>query len=76
MLREAPLLSGLRISLDGTTDCNDISSLKVYATQTPFLNGDIKAYSLLLAEAGVSAENSLDIPFSSGFMLLKEVNYQ
>ena len=51
MLREAPLLSGLRISLDGTTDFNDISSLKVYATQTPFLNGDIKAYSLLLAEA-------------------------
>lgn len=75
LLREAPLLSGLRISLDGTTDCNDISSLKVYATQTPFLNGDIKAYSLLLAEAGASTENSLDIPFSSGFMPLKEVNY-
>ena len=37
LLREAPLLSGLRISLDGTTDFNDISSLKVYATQTPFL---------------------------------------
>ena len=73
LLREAPLLSGLRISLDGTTDFNDISSLKVYATQTPFLNGDIKAYSLLLAEAGASAENSLDIPFSSDFMPLKEV---
>ena len=77
LLREAPLLSGLRISLDGTTDCNDISSLKVYATQTPFLNGDIKAYSLLLAEAGTlaSVTSSLDIPFSSEFMPLKEVNY-
>ena len=77
LLREAPFLSGLRISLDGTTDCNDISSLKVYATQTPFLNGDIKAYSLLLAEAcaPASATSCLDIPFSSDFMPLKEVNY-
>lgn len=30
--KEAPLLSGIKVSLDGTTDLGDISSLKVYAT--------------------------------------------
>lgn len=76
--KEAPLLSGIKVSLDGTTDLGDISSLKVYATQTPFLNGDIKDYSILLAESSVPSSaksESFEIRFSSNYVPLKDVNY-
>lgn len=76
--KEAPLLSGIKVSLDGTTDLEDISSLKVYATQTPFLNGAIKAYSLLLADSSVPSSaksESFEIHFSSDYIPLKGVNY-
>lgn len=75
--KEAPLLSGLRVSLCGTTDTDDITSLKVYATQTPFLNGDIKVYSWLLAQNNtlLSAESAFDIVFTSEYSLLNEINY-
>lgn len=75
---EPPILSGLRISMNGTTDCNDISALKVYATQSPFLNGDIKVYSLALARHEASAlwnTESFDITFSSEYIPLDELNY-
>ena len=76
--KESPLLSGIKVSLDGTTDLEDISSLKVYATQTPFLNGAIKAYSLLLADSSVPSSaksESFEIHFSSDYIPLKGVNY-
>lgn len=76
--KEAPLLSGIKVSLDGTTDLEDISSLKVYATQTPFLNGAIKAYSLLLADSSVPSSaksESFEIHFLSDYIPLKGVNY-
>ncbi|MBM6884178.1 sialidase family protein [Bacteroides caecigallinarum] len=76
--KEAPLLSGIKVSLYGTTDLEDISSLKVYATQTPFLNGAIKAYSLLLADSSVPSSaksESFEIHFSSDYIPLKGVNY-
>ena len=76
--KESPLLSGIKVSLDGTTDLEDISSLKVYATQTPFLNGAIKAYSLLLADSSVlssAKSESFEIHFSSDYIPLKGVNY-
>lgn len=75
---EAPVLSGMRVSMDGTTDCNDISSLKVYATQSPYLNGDIKSYSYLLAESKITESGktgSFDIAFSSEYTPLNELNY-
>lgn len=75
---EAPVLSGMRVSMDGTTDCNDISSLKVYATQSPYLNGDIRAYSYILAESRIPESGktgSLDIVFSSEYTPLNELNY-
>ena len=76
--KESPLLSGIKVSLYGTTDLEDISSLKVYATQTPFLNGAIKAYSLLLADSSVPSSaksESFEIHFSSDYIPLKGVNY-
>lgn len=76
--KEAPLLSGIKLSLGGTTDLGDISSLKVYATQTPFLNGDIKAHSILLAESSVPSSaksENFEIRFSSDYVPLKDVNY-
>ena len=75
---EPPILSGLRISMNGTTDCNDISALKVYATQSPFLNGDIKVYSLALARHEAPAlwnTESFDITFSSEYIPFDELNY-
>ena len=75
---EAPVLSGMRVSMDGTTDCNDISSLKVYATQSPYLNGDIKSYSYLLDESKITESGktgSFDIAFSSEYTPLNELNY-
>ena len=68
----------MRVSMDGTTDCNDISSLKVYATQSPYLNGDIKSYSYLLAESKITESGktgSFDITFSSEYTPLNELNY-
>lgn len=64
--------------MDGTTDCNDISSLKVYATQSPYLNGDMKAYSCFLAESRITESGktgSFDIAFSSEYTPLNELNY-
>ncbi len=68
----------MRVSMDGTTDCNDIFSLKVYATQSPYLNGDIKSYSYLLAESKITESGktgSFDITFSSEYTPLNELNY-
>lgn len=72
---EAPVLSGLRISMDGTTDCNDISSLKVFATQSPFLNGDIKAYSFLLAKSEINERALFNEFYNFTFGMDFKVNF-
>lgn len=73
--REAPVLSGLRISMNGTTDYNDISSLKVFATQSPFLNGDIKAYSFLLAKSEINERALFNEFYNFTFGMDFKVNF-
>lgn len=56
----------MKVSFGGTIYFGDLSSIKVYATQTHFLNGNIKAYSYKLAEGFVSLlanTGSIDIKF-------------
>lgn len=77
--KEALPLTGVKFNLQGTTNLNDISALRVYATQDPYLNGDKKAFARLLAEttdkAQITASGDISMTFNSEYIPLGRRGY-